>query len=1587
MKTFSKFCLRFIHFVIFAIIAQATIAQSSVKVVVKELKNGDSAIVRIQTSQTAYYSKKIYGIAANADVNYTFTSLNNGKWSLSIDVNGYLSPSAKVLDLNNSSLQVDITLTQSVNSNFTYQWEDDSSFVGHAQQSYINDAAVINVLGKAEKVPADFSALDLLNIYQFYLSNEASEWTPDEAYRLSQTISKFSFQKKGETQIVNVKAKWIITDLYIDNDIDIKTQNGVDVITISRAAFTYATPLVVTLDGLKGTFFSKRLYAAILYYYTNKGTDIAKINQISKEKFGLEFLDPSDLIQSLMSETKSNFQSFSVNEKLAILSMFEELPKAMQYDKSLKYLIRRINGQVDPNVLDPAAAVAYPGLNLIEFMDKAFASDIFSIQRLILHEKAHFLWSNNFDSKTKDDWALLGGWFLDPTSKSGWSTSNTTEFVSAYAHEKNPNEDMAESIAYYIINPDALRSRSIRKFEFIRDRIMQGTRYISVIRPDLTFQVYNLYPNYNYPGKIIKTKVEVLGAPTEDKTINIELELNVPDTSFQSATGGVGRLYSTAGTFFDIGFTPQNKLGSILKGSISLTKFAKSGYYSMAFILLYNALGDQRMENNSTYGMKIYVNNPLEDTTAPLYINKTLKMDSVNIGFTDRGSGLKAFDFCLLNYRNDTARCNSSTETVYNLKAINIKYDVTEKNSMAVYGGGMGWAKAYINWPFNPVTGATGQSMLDLRNDYGIKSFPNDLKKVDGYTPIMEYFPTGFYTITGLSLMDIAANERSVVLDNDTANKSIVINYKTQRGIRDSVYVKTPYPDLYPPILNLNTIKIKATPTQPTNPNGETKFEIWASVKDTSAFSGKASGIGQMSFSLKDPQGHEYFYAFNNCKFCNGGQPSIEKILNSPTRDGNYNEAYQAIILPVGSAPGLWGVSSLMVSDMAGNMKSYNFTELVRFDVDTSTVLRVDPYVEILGKKINKKNVDSVGVKIGCKKCDTRLYKLTMYSSMGGNSFVKEGIMTADTIIVTNLSLKGVNDGILYATVQMLDSSRALIGTGSAKYTKDVVAPKSATLQSNLSNFGKSNMDSLTVAMKVSELNGSYSAILTQNAVAKGSSMISSEGVIKSMSTMSSPNKASAVGDSVVLNGILADSSINLKNLPISQFQDGVIGLKIIFYDSVGNESDPIYKSFYKDTKDPLITLKKTSMTGFKGIFSIQANEFISNSLTKDKIKISAGTVDSVKQISNQSYTIYVTKQCVDSISISLLEASMLDTVGNKNAAVSINDVELISIQPAKPTVRDTSYCNNIVTDTLKANALSGYTLNWYGTNATGGTASNLGSKPNTASVGNYTYYVSQYMAATGCESPRAKISVTINPLPIAPLIKDTSYCNNATSDTIRVSASAGSSLLWYGTNVTGGTGSNIAVKPSTAIVGSTSYYVSQFINTTGCEGPRAKINVVIKPIPNAPVLSRDTANFLVAGAYGTTWYKDGVLISDTSLKYKPTAPGAYTAKTTLNGCTSIMGGSYYFLVTDVINLGTNEYIKLAPNPFVNNLNLDFVIKGYQKLNMDVFSIGGGQKVYSRTGVSAGSVLSLGQLPTGIYLFNFSSSDGKLNYQMKMMKL
>ena len=1458
-------------------------SQSVVGGFVKGLKLGDTATVRIQKSGEVYYFKRIGGITNNADVAYSFPSLSNGKWALSIDAKGYLFPISKVLDLNNNTLDVTITLTPApVNSNFNYTWQDDSSFVGHAQQAYINDKVEINVLGKVEKVPDDFNAINALNEYGFLFSDEDAKWTSEDAYRLYQTLKKFNFSKYGERSTVNVKAKWILTDKYVDRDIDFKTIDGVDIITISRAAFTYASPQVVTVDGVKGKFFSKRLFTALVYYYTDKGTKKDKIAEIAKTRYGFEFLLPSAQLKQLMSETETNFQEFTSDEKIVILSMFEEFPDAMQRQGELKYMVRRVNGQKHP-IYPTAPAIAWVTNSNIEWMEEAFiGQDITYMQRLVLHEKAHFLWEHTFDKTTQDDWATIGGWYKEPSTSSGWATTNTTEFVSAYAHLKNPNEDMAESIAFYITNPEAFRSRSLRKFEFVRDRIMKGTRYISVIRPDLTFQVFNLFPDYNYPGKIKRTKLDVLGGANEDKKVVFEIELTIMDKAFDGAQQAQCRFVSSIGTIKDMWLNKVNSNGSILRGEFTLSKYAKSGYWIIPQINIWDAVGNQRLENNSTYGIKCFVDNPLEDVTPPLYVQKSLKMDSVSVKLIDF-SGSLAID-----------RCGSCADTIKPSDAIKVSFDMVEKNTInpdgrvtaSIYLPTFDSTNKYNIQPYSFETQITGNGILNDK--------PDSLKSVKFYFPVPDYYPSGYYSISALNMQDLALNVRQVLFDKDTANKNYFIPpfYVNQRAIRDSIYIKTKYPDLKPPILDLNDIKIQATPTNPVAPNGETLFEMWLWIKDESDFAGKASGFANGYYMLRDPQGLEYRISMQS----DLGN-TFYNILPDSSIYG-FKRYYLKTLLPAGSPPGLWGVSAININDHAQNKKYYSFVEYVRFDVEQSSVLKVNPYVEILGKKVNSKNVDSVAVKIGCKNCINQNYRLRMYSSMGGSSVVFEGKMTKDTVTLSNLNLKSVNDGVLYASVFMLDSSSALIGTGKATYTKDVQPPKSSLIQANISNFGKSNIDSLIFEMKVSELNCEYSLVLTQSSIVKTSSINSPITAVKIMSIKSN---ATAVGDFVVFNGKLTDSVFKLKNINISSFEDGIIELKIIIKDSLGNETIPVKSNIYKDTKDPTITIKKTSITDLKATYTIESNEFLSNSLVKDSLKINVGKIDSIAKVGNKLYNVFITRVCNDTLILTVKSNSLLDTVGNKNITTSLNSIEKL--------------------------------------------------------------------------------------IPIAPVVRDTNYCNNASADTIRLNTSTGATLLWYGTNATGGTSSTIAIKPSTATVGAVNYYLSQIITATGCEGPRSKVVVTTKPIPSAPTLSRDTANFLLSGAPGTTWYKDGSAITDTTQKYKPATPGSYSAKTTTNGCTSVMSTAYYFLVTDILKLSSTEFIKLAPNPFQTKLNFDFLIKGYQKMNLDVFEISTGNRVASRIGLTPGAPVYLPELVGGTYIVRITSADGKLSYQFKMVKM
>lgn len=464
---------------------------------------------------------------------YTFKDVPSGLHSLKITAPGYNIPDTKLVRVNeDGSVDPQITIELVVTpmsddpSHWVHEWRQDESVEGYTKTSYVNTRPEIEFLGK-KIVPSDVPyASILLENYNLLLSDEEGHWTQEYAYRLVETLKTLVAPEK--------RTKLILTDEKMTDDIRYEQNEDGDILTISRDAFTYANPFLVNLDGVRGRFFSKRLHHALTKFVTNFGSDRGRIDQILREQFGVsvDVPDYEALTAGCTNEDAGRFQEFGPSELVAIINMFEELPEGFHKTPHLNYLIRRLDGHKHP-IYPEFAAVAWAVDNgYIEFMSSAFSgtNEQFNTQRLILHEKTHFLWAFTMGDEVKNDWIELGGWYRDPNAgddpDDGWSTSKTTEFVSAYAHAMNPNEDMAESVAFYLKDPEKLQSRSMPKYEFIRDRIMHGTRYISSIPDHLTFEVLNLNPDYDYPGKIKRVAISVDGDQEEDKVINMEIELN-----------------------------------------------------------------------------------------------------------------------------------------------------------------------------------------------------------------------------------------------------------------------------------------------------------------------------------------------------------------------------------------------------------------------------------------------------------------------------------------------------------------------------------------------------------------------------------------------------------------------------------------------------------------------------------------------------------------------------------------------------------------------------------------------------------------------------------------------------------------------------------------------------------------------------------------------------------------------------------------------------------------------------------------------------------------------------------------------------
>jgi hypothetical protein len=255
--------------------------------------------------------------------------------------------------------------------------------------------------------------------------------------------------------------------------------------------------------------------------------------------------------------------------------------------------------------------------------------------------------------------------------------------------------------------------------------------------------------------------------------------------------------------------------------------------------------------------------------------------------------------------------------------------------------------------------------------------------------------------------------------------------------------------------------------------------------------------------------------------------------------------------------------------------------------------------------------------------------------------------------------------------------------------------------------------------------------------------------------------------------------------------------------------------------------------------------------------------------------------------------------------------------------------------------------------------------------------------SSNGCiaNSETRNISTAANP--VAPVLTQTAtaLCQGQ-SVVIMGQVIGGVSYQWLkdGTRITGATEVNYSAT-------STGNYQLQLTNQSGCTSRSANAVITSKPIPATPTVSRDNSDLVSSSTQGNQWFNSvGEAIPGANAqKFRPTTNGYYTVKTTVNGCTSLSSANYFYVSTAVLNLSNGQFVKIFPNPVINDMIIEYNVQGQYELNVQLYDMTG-KVIFERKGLRTGNVINLNTLAKGTYTLKVLKKDGKVLYTGKIAK-
>jgi hypothetical protein len=349
-------------------------------------------------------------------------------------------------------------------------------------------------------------------------------------------------------------------------------------------------------------------------------------------------------------------------------------------------------------------------------------------------------------------------------------------------------------------------------------------------------------------------------------------------------------------------------------------------------------------------------------------------------------------------------------------------------------------------------------------------------------------------------------------------------------------------------------------------------------------------------------------------------------------------------------------------------------------------------------------------------------------------------------------------------------------------------------------------------------------------------------------------------------------------------------------------------------------------------------------------------------------------------------------TTGNYDTFVTIGDLDgdgKPEIVAANTTLSTVTVLRNsidvpVVTQFSPATARKGDTVIIYGENFNGASAVKFGG----TAASSFTVVSSTRIDAVVAAGASGDVSVTapagtgsLSGFRFIPEITAngaTSFCNNGS---IVLTSTAAVNNQWFkdGNGISGATGITYQATTTGTYTVKT---VSNNITTSSATG--IAVNVITVP---TPTITRIDTLLTSSAAAGNQWYFNGSLIPNaTGQTIRPAQYGNYTVQVTANGCTSALSAVYSYVLTGVIDLGNNQFIKLWPNPVRSVMVIQWNVANLQKLTVEVRDIHG-KLAFLNQHISSGETINLSALATGTYFVKMIGANRNPIGTMKILKV